>query len=85
MPLQYLIQQNGNFYLAFIATIFKPGHTTDSQNLTQCLEWALNQTFSANCAKASTFVFIHLLWTLCNQNAVCMTKQVHKRMNVYST
>jgi hypothetical protein len=45
MPTQGLIQHYDHFTLTFLATTFKPEHTIVSQNLTQCLEWAVKQTF----------------------------------------
>lgn len=63
-------------HLTFLATTFKPEHTTVSQNLTQCLERAVKQTFFAYCASVSTFVFIHQLWTIYSQDTVCNHKSV---------
>jgi hypothetical protein len=64
-------------HLTFLATTFKPEHTTISPNLTQCLEWAVKQTFFADCTDVSTFVSIHQLWTTCSQD----TFHVHGSMH----
>jgi len=63
-----------NLHLAFLATTFKPEHTTVSHNLTQWLEWAVKQTFFADCANVSTFVFIHQPWTIYIQETICNHK-----------